>query len=79
MNKLTIKLTPQWGLFQQMETVSSLQVDEWLSFSEDKTWPNHPLNESNPVFCFPDMAFGGRCPFPDWEYLCADDALGEIS
>lgn len=75
MNKLTIKLTPKWGLFQQMETVCCLQVDEWLEYDEQ---PNQNT-QTVPAFCFPDIAFGGRCPFPEWEYLHLDDASGKLN
>ena len=58
-----------------METVCCLQVDEWLEYDEQ---PNQNT-QTVPAFCFPDIAFGGRCPFPEWEYLHLDDASGKLN
>ena len=67
MKKLKIILTPEWGEFQQMETVNAMQVEEWYEPAE-----------AAPAFCFPDIAFGGRCPFPEWDELRLGDAAGQL-
>lgn len=68
MKKMSIRLTPEWGEFQQMETVNGLLVEEWLQAEAFEA----------PVFCFPDLAFGGRCPFPEWSFLRMEDEEGDL-
>ncbi|MBO6158778.1 MAG: hypothetical protein J6P72_05880 [Firmicutes bacterium] len=83
MKQLTIRLTPGWGFFQLMETVNSLDVDEWFSgelinMSGIKQDKEQEREQDAPAFCFPDLAFGGRCPFPEWDYLKLEDEQGQV-
>ena len=79
MKRLKISLTPEWGEFRQMKTVNALLVEEWFEKgkkhgSDDGNMPSGEV----PEFCFPDIAFGGRCPFPEWDEFSLEDAAGKL-
>ncbi|MBO4886741.1 MAG: hypothetical protein J5589_00310 [Firmicutes bacterium] len=90
MKKLKIVLSPEWGEFQQMETVNAMLVEEWYepieaapkdvaaSSAAVAATADAVSTSKTPLFCFPDIAFGGRCPFPEWDELYLEDAAGPL-
>ena len=77
MKTLRINLTPEWGEFQKMQTVKAVQVEERYQLVENGRAPTAAF-ATTPVFCFPDDAFGGRCPFPEWDVLKIEDENGDL-
>lgn len=68
MDQLTLTLKPRWG----DDTVANMSV--YAAFPAD----GFPEDLNQPALQYADQAFGGLCPFPDWEELSVTDDLGEI-
>lgn len=68
MDQLTLLLKPRWG----DDTVANMSV--YATFPAE----GFPEDLSKPALQYPDQAFGGICPFPDWEDLSVTDDLGEL-
>lgn len=68
MKQLTLLLKPRWG----EDTVANMSVYAAYPASEfDK-------DLSKPALQYAEQAFGGLCPFPEWEDFSITDDLGDI-
>lgn len=68
MDRLNLLLKPEW----KNDTVSSMTI------FADFPASGLPDADGHPELEFPDQAFGGLCPFPEWEYLRVTDDEGDI-
>lgn len=68
MNTLSLTLVPRWG----DGTVADMTICGSFPAS------GIPENLGKPALDYPDQAFGGLCPFPDYQELRITDDLGEI-
>ena len=68
MDLLTLTLKPRWG----NDTVADLIVS--ASFPAAAI----PSEPGKPELSYPEIAYGGRCPFPDYEILALTDDLGDM-
>lgn len=68
MNRLTLTLKPRW----EQDTVANMSI--YAAFPAE----GFDGDLSKPALQYPDQAFGGLCPFPEWEELRIADDLGDI-
>lgn len=68
MDRLTIRLCPHWA----DDTVKDMTVISTYPASGFKQ------DDEKPSLEYPDDAFGGLCPFPEWSELAITDDNGEL-
>lgn len=69
MEQLTLLLKPRW----KGNTVANMSI--YASFPAE----GFDEDPSKADLQYSDQAFGGLCPFPEWEDLCIADDQGELS
>lgn len=68
MDTLNLTLAPRWG----NDTVMDMTIRGAFPAS------GIPADNAKPALDYSDQAFGGICPFPDYEELTISDDLGEV-
>lgn len=68
MDTLNLTLAPRWG----NDTVMDMTICGAFPAS------GIPADNAKPALDYSDQAFGGICPFPDYEELTVSDDLGEV-